>query len=310
MKRIIFFFCLLFLLIHGHVSVFAQVPVVSTGTIIRVDSFHSSYVTARNIDIWLPPGYSENEKYDVLYMHDGQMLFDSTINWNHSEWQVDETASRLISSNKIRPCIVVGIWNSGLLRHSDYCPQKPIQGFTPAEKDSFYNSTRVTANRVFSDTVYSDKYLLFLTEELKPYIDNHFSVYTDPAHTMIAGSSMGGLISLYAICEYPNVFGAAACLSTHWPGVFATLNNPFPEAMMHYLETHVPDPETHRIYFDHGTATLDSLYGAYQPLADRIFTKSGYTKNNRLSLVFPGENHSEKAWAARLEYPLIFLLGK
>ncbi len=310
MKRIIFILCLLLLLIPCPVSVFAQVPHVSAGTIIRIDSFHSKFVTPRNIDIWLPPGYSEAEKYDVLYMHDGQMLFDSAISWNHSEWLVDETFSRLISSNKIRPCIVVGIWNSGLLRHSDYCPQKPIQDFTPAEKDSFYYSIRGAGMRVFSDTVYSDKYLLFLTEELKPYIDNHFSVFTDPAHTIIAGSSMGGLISLYAICEYPAVFGAAACLSTHWPGIFSSTNNPFPEAMMRYLATHVPDPETHRIYFDHGTATLDSLYDAYQPLADRIFTKSGYTKSNRLSLVFPGENHSEKAWAARLAYPLIFLLGK
>lgn len=291
-------------------SVFAQTANVSDGKLVRIDSFPSVFVTPRNIDIWLPPGYSPHKKYAVLYMHDGQMLFDSSINWNHSEWQVDEMMTRLFQEKKIRNCIVVGIWNSGPLRHSDYCPEKPLQFLTVDEKTFIYNSTRGAGNKVFADTVYSDKYLQFIVKELKPYVDKNYAVYKDPAHTFIAGSSMGGLISLYAMCEYPGVFGAAACLSTHWTGIFSMFDNPFPEAMYRYLETHLPDPKKHRIYFDHGTATLDSMYGAYQPLADRMFRKAGYGRKNLLSLVFPGENHSEKAWAARLDKPLVFLLGK
>ena len=76
----------------------------------------------------------------------------------------------------------------------------------------------------------SDNYLKFLVTELKPFIDKKYSVYKDMNHTFIAGSSMGGLISMYAICEYPRVFGGAACMSTHWPGIFSAEGNPVPDA--------------------------------------------------------------------------------
>ena len=83
---------------------------------------------------------------------------------------------------------------------------------------------------MFPVPVQSDAYLKFLVTELKPFIDSTFSVATDRSNTFIAGSSMGGLISMYAVCEYPAVFGGAACLSTHWPGIFTAENNPIPEA--------------------------------------------------------------------------------
>jgi len=79
------------------------------GTIKRFENFPSVHVGARNIDVWLPDGYNSGKKYPVLYMHDGQMLFDSTTNWNHQEWGVDETLGRLIKEKKVKDCIVVGI---------------------------------------------------------------------------------------------------------------------------------------------------------------------------------------------------------
>lgn len=101
-----------------------DLPKVSSGEIIRIDSFPSKYVTPRNVDIWLPDGFSKDEKYAVLYMHDGQMLFDASKTWNNQEWMIDETLGKLLNEDKIKKTIVVGIWNSGEGRHSDYFPQK------------------------------------------------------------------------------------------------------------------------------------------------------------------------------------------
>ena len=133
-------------------------------------------------------------------------------------------------------------------------------------------------------------------------------MHKNKKHTFIAGSSMGGLISLYAICEYPKVFGGAACLSTHWPGVFYTDKNPIPEQFFKYLKKKLPNPNNHKIYFDFGTATLDAMYEPYQIEVDKIMKQKGYTSKSWITKKFEGEDHSEVAWAKRLHIPLVFLL--
>jgi len=286
---------------------FPQQVKVASGKVQRFENFKSRYVAARNVDVWLPDGYSTGKKYAVLYMHDGQMLFDSTSNWNHQEWCVDETAGKLIKEKKIRACIVVGIWNGNEMRHCEYLPQKAFETLPETGQD-FILTWKRNGKTLFPEKVISDSYLDFIVKELKPFIDSAFSTLADRSNTFIAGSSMGGLISLYAICEYPGVFGGAACLSTHWTGIFTAENNPFPKAMMNYIGVHLPDPSTHKIYFDHGDQTLDTLYQPFQQQADAIMRERGYTSKNWMSREFPGENHSEKAWAKRLSIPLEFLL--
>ncbi len=281
---------------------------VSSGKMVRIENFPSDFVKPRTIDIWLPEGYSSDKRYAVLYMQDGQMLFDSSGTWNKQEWQADETASRLIREHKVRDFIIVGIYNGGTLRHSEYFPETPFAMLSEAEQDSVMKARRPEKTPVFTDKVQSDNYLKFLVSELKPYIDSAFATNPDRENTFIAGSSMGGLISLYAICQYPVVFGGAACLSTHWTGIFTNINNPVPQKFMKYLKRHLPDPGTHKIYFDHGSEGLDAMYGPYQEEADRIMKKSGYTPANWMTREFPGEGHSETAWAKRLEIPLVFLL--
>lgn len=271
---------------------------------------HSNFVTARNVDVWLPANYSEEEKYAVLYMQDGQMLFDSTATWNKQEWGVDETLTKLSNENKIKQCIVVGIWNGGVMRHSEYFPQKSFESLEKILRDSLLMVNRNTEQRLFAGSVQSDNYLKFIVTELKPFIDKTFSTRKDQRNTFIAGSSMGGLISLYAICEYPEVFGGAACLSTHWPGIFTLENNPIPKAIFNYLEKNLPDARTHKIYFDYGTETLDALYPPLQKQVDQIMTTKGYTSKNWTTKEFVGEDHSEKAWRKRLAIPILFLLGK
>ena len=289
---------------------FAQIPEVSSGRIVRFENFPSRFVPARNIDVWLPGGYSTDEEYAVLYMHDGQMLFDSTKSWNGQEWGVDETVTRLAGSGEIRPCIVVGIWNSGTSRHSEYFPQKPYQMLPDAYRETLISAaTRSNGAMIFSGEIRSDNYLKFIVYELKPYIDSVFSTHKDQQNTFIAGSSMGGLISLYAVCEYPGIFYGAACLSTHWTVIYTAENNPIPAVIMDYLKENLPSPEKHRIYFDYGTETLDSLYESFQVQADWIMKQKGYTDQNWKTLKFQGENHSENAWKKRLAFPLEFLIG-
>lgn len=287
----------------------AQLPKPAAGTIKRHANFNSKYVTARNVDVWLPDAYSSQKKYSVLYMHDGQMLFDSTVTWNKQEWQVDEVVSHLLREAKIKDCIVVAIWNGGASRHSDYFPQKPFEMLAQQVKDSIYQAARSNGHSVFGEyKIHSDAYLKFLVTELKPFIDREYATYKDRKHTFVAGSSMGGLISMYAICEYPRVFGGAACLSTHWPGIFVLDGNPIPAAFLQYFKEHLPNPKKHKLYFDHGSLNLDGWYAPYQQQADAILKAGGYTDKNLLSLVFPGEDHSERSWAKRLQLPLIFLL--
>jgi predicted alpha/beta superfamily hydrolase len=261
------------------------------------------------VDVWLPDGYDGKQPYAVLYMHDGQMLFDSTTSWNRQAWEVDDMLQRLLKENRVCKTIVVGVWNGGATRHSDYFPQKPFESLPKKFVDSLMESgNRPNGVKLFAEPVKSDGYLKFLVEELKPFIDKTYATHADPANTFVMGSSMGGLISMYAICEYPQVFGGAACLSTHWPGIFTMENNPIPDAFIKYLDAHLPDKKTHKIYFDFGTTTLDSLYPPLQARADAVMKKQGWDKNQWITLAFAGADHSEKAWAARLDKPLLFLL--
>jgi enterochelin esterase-like enzyme len=288
-----------------------RLPAVAAGSFKRFENFQSKYVEVRNVDVWLPEGYSNKIKYPVIYMQDGQMLFDSTSTWNHKDWGVDEVASQLIKEKKVKPFIVVGIWNTGSKRHIEYTPQKPFEGLPQARQDSFFKANRKNGHSIFAvDKIQSDQYLKFLVEEVKPFIDKTFSVITAPSGTFTAGSSMGAMISLYAICEYPKVFGGAACLSTHWPVVFTMQDNPYPDAMFAYLKTHLPSPASHRIYFDHGTETLDALYPPLQKKADDILKGKGFTTANWMTKEFPGADHSEASWKQRLHFPLEFLLKK
>ena len=296
------FFCNL---CHG------QIATPSAGSIKRFENFPSKYVNSRNIDVWLPDGYNSKNKYAVLYMHDGQMLFDSSITWNKQEWGVDETISKLHSENKIKNCIVVGIWNGGKNRHIEFCPQKPFESLPVSYRDSIIElAKRVNGNQVFSGEIISDHYLKFIVEELKPFIDSSFSTKKNRKNTFIAGSSMGGLISLYAICEYPKIFGAAACMSTHWPVLFTTENNLFPVAINNYLKQHLPSAKKHHIYFDYGTKTLDTLYKPFQQIVDKTMAAKGYNKKNWITKEFIGDDHSEKSWRNRLHVPVIFLLSE
>lgn len=274
------------------------------GQLFRVEDFPSQYITPRNVDVWLPENFSPSKKYAVLYVHDGQMLFDSTKTFNKQEWKVDEWATKLMNEHKTKEFIVVAPWNITNERISDYFPQKPLESLPQKTQDSLISIAK--KEKLIFKNINSDNYLKFLVKELKPYIDKTFSTLTDKDNTAMMGSSMGGLISMYAISEYPEVFGGVACLSTHWIGTFTNKNNPIPEAFFNYMETHLPNANTHKIYFDFGTETTDALYLPYQTRVNAVLKHKGFSTNIR----FEGADHSENSWNKRLDVPLTFLFGK
>jgi predicted alpha/beta superfamily hydrolase len=280
--------------------------VLAGGSLFRVDSFPSNYITPRPVDVWLPEGYSKAKKYNVLYMHDGQNLFDETTTWNKQEWKVDDWATQLMSDNKTKDFIVVGIHNIPQIRWQDLFPEKAMDYMNVKVKDSLMALAKKNNMNV---DFKGDEYLKFLIEELKPIIDKQYSVYTDKSHTLVAGSSMGGLMSMYAISEYPDIFAGAACLSTHWPGAMPMPNNPYPEAIFNYMEANLPKAGSHKLYFDYGNKTLDEHYPQYAPRVDEILKTKGYSQADSKNLFFEGTDHSESSWNKRLDQPLIFLLG-
>ena len=316
MSRILSTFFLVMLLAVTTNVLAKKMPQVSAGKLIIVGDFSSNYVSPRLIRIWLPDGYDANKAghYATLYMHDGQMLFDAKTTWNGQEWGVDEMAQQLINGEKTRPFIVVGVDTGGANRHSDYYPQKPFESLTKQQQASFYQLKRSPQQALFAESVNSDNYLKFLVKELKPYIDSHYAVNPAPEATFVMGSSMGGLISMYAISEYPDVFGGAACLSTHWPGIMPDGIEldfmPATKAFYQYIQQTIPAPKSHKIYFDYGDKTLDAYYPPLQQKVDAIMQAKGYNESLWQTLFFPGQNHSENAWRSRLGRPMMFLLGK
>jgi len=267
------------------------------GTIIRHESFDSRLVPARNVDVWLPPGYGDrgDPRYPVIYMHDGQNVFDAASSSFGEAWEIDEVLGRLIAEGRVRPAIVVAIWNTGAGRYAEYMPPDNL----PPGPIRY----QVPSNPVFTrEQLITDRYLRFIVSELKPFIDATYRTLAGPADTFVMGSSMGGLISAYALVEYPDVFGGAACVSTHWPAADG--------AVIEYFDGRLPDPASHRLYFDYGTATLDALYEPYQQRMDEVMRQAGYIEgSNWLTLKFDGAEHSEKAWRRRAAVPLQFLLG-
>ena len=285
------------------------VPVVSEGRIVDLGVMTSRYASPRRVVVWLPEGYRETgPKYSVLYMHDGQNLFDNATAGYGREWQIDEVASRLMREGKMRPTIVVGIWNTPQ-RLRDYVPSRAFQYLPPQYMD------RVRG--LYGGDPLSDGYLKFLVEELRPQINKRFHVRTNRDDTVVMGSSMGALISLYAINRYPRVFGGAGMVSTHWPLFLPKEGekrsdedvNTVATAFERYLAPDLASPSGHRLYFDHGTETLDRHYAVYQQRIDRVVAARGYRLgSNWMVRSFPGQEHNEASWSSRVDIPLQFLL--
>ena len=271
--------------------------------IVEYEMFNSAFVQPRNLSIWLPEGYGTDPdaRYKVIYAHDGQNLFEPGYSYGGVEWGLDETAEALMADGKVPQAIIVGIWNTDA-RWQEYAPQKVIESLTGDTSSEWLGPELPDLK--------GDAYLRFIVEELKPFIDETYQTLPDQDHTYIMGSSMGGLISLYAMAEYPDTFRRAAAVSIHWPltepeGAMAQQAD---AAMQAYLATSDIDASKHTIWFDHGTETLDAAYPPHAEAMETWFRTQGWDEEQAIFKSYPGTDHSEGAWAARADQILTFLL--
>ena len=286
-------------------------PNVSVGKLDFYANFESpsGLITPRNVYVWLPENYSKSKKYAVIYMSDGQNLWDAEKMFNHQEWGVDETVGKLQAEGKIQNCIVVGVACAMRTRSQEYFPEDVYDLYTPELKE--YSKSK----RLGEDDLLGNDYLKFLVEELKPFIDKTYSTRKDREHTFHMGSSMGGLISSYAVTKYPEVFGGAGCLSTH--SVLYITNyaaeqdfiDPANQCYVDWLKANLK-PNSCKMYMDRGDQTLDAQYPKYQDRLDKMFKDAGWDDAHYVSKVYPGLSHVEGSWASRLDVPVLYLLGK
>lgn len=265
------------------------------GRLVKYPAFPSLNVPPREVDVWIPPEYDRRTtaRYPVIYMQDGQNLFNPDTSFGGVSWSVDKAMLSLIRSGRTQGAIIVGIWNTGAGRAAEYMPAKAVKVRNIAEVAGLVPGP--------AGPIISDAYLAFMVRELKPFIDRTYRTESGRDHTFVMGSSMGALISAYAVAEYPKIFGAAACLSTHWPAGNG--------AVIGYLAHHLPRADGHRLYFDFGTQTLDAEYAPYQARMDDAMRTLGYLEGvDWITREFPGAEHSERSWSERLRIPLSFLL--
>lgn len=268
----------------------------------------------RHVSIYLPPQYSADAaaRFPVIYAQDGQNLFDPRIANTGIDWGVDEAMQALVAEGAAEAAIVVGIWSTPA-RRFEYAPAGVLARVS--------GEMRLAASEEFPEQLRAgDAYLRFIVEELKPRIDREFRTRPGREGTFLMGSSMGALISVYGMAEYPHVFGGAAGLSMHWPVGVSERNFVEREqawrpaiiaALADYFAAKRLDPARHRLWVDHGTGFLDHLYVPYQEAMLPVLNGAGYVNGQTLQArVYPGANHNETAWRARLHEPLAFLLGR
>ena len=272
----------------------------------RYPLFSSRHVPPRNVDVWLPPGFGDDPemRYSTIYMHDGQNLFFPEESFIGVTWGIDKAVRKLIRKGEIHPPIVVGIWNTPN-RMGEYMPEHALN----TETDRKAMEEQLHQSRTNSTyQLAGEGYLHFIVEELKPWIDSRYPTLPGPRNTTLIGSSMGGLISLYGLCRFPEVFGGAGCLSTAW-----RIGN---GSLLPYFETRLPSPATHRIYMDLGGKEYanpqdDEWLQASQSIFDEYARAAGYRENdNFLSLFFPNHEHNERFWSSRVDIPIKFLLDE
>ncbi|WP_093553193.1 alpha/beta hydrolase [Pseudoduganella namucuonensis] len=305
------------------------------GRYVVLPAFPSKLAAPRKVVVWLPAGYDTTaERHAVLYMHDGQNLFDSATAMGGKPWAVDARLAPLIADGLVRPTIIVGIW-SGRERAREFAPAAALEALTPESRLALLGEPPgrgVSASRAAVGDVaeaereaeaapaLTDAYLRFIVEELKPAIDSQFRTHRDRRNTFIMGSSLGGVVSLYAVARHPEVFAGAGCLSTHWP-ITVNFNMLYDKddmrpvriasAYFDWLSRKLPRAGGHKLYFDHGDSGLDALYPPYQAQVNALLRAKGYRDGiDCIVKAYPGDGHTEAAWGGRVDIPLRFLLAK
>lgn len=291
--------------LRGALAQPAEAPMqqAAVGRVERWSDFRSRHVVTRHVEVWLPPDYDQKVRdglrFGVLYMHDGQGLFDATTTWNRQAWAADGAAMAAMQAIAGQPFIIVGPWNAGALRHSEYFPAGFLPHLPAPLRERYVKEALKGESR-------SDAYLRFLVEELKPAVDARYATRPGRDATWLMGSSMGGLISAYGLWQYPKVFSAAGCLSTHWIATKAH-NEEFPAAAIAYLQTQPPRPESIRLWTDRGTRELDAEYVGAHERVSAALKGLGFVAPRFHAEVIDGAGHNEVDWSRRAARVMRFI---
>ena len=266
------------------------VPLERAGRIDRIAPIPSKHVPPREVQVWLPPGYEKEltRRYPVLYLHDGQVMFDAEA--SGAEWQVDETAQRLVLAGAIEPLVIVAVANSAA-RMEEYTPTSTLLS---AARTGLPDDRRMGGGIA--------RYAEYLTTELKPEIDRRYRTRPEAAHTAVGGSSLGGLASMWLALHRADVFGAALVVSPSvwWDDKFIlrdVADKPFAGKCRS------------RIRLDIGTLEGYSALPEARQLHEALLRR-GWDRESLSYLEQADGTHDEASWALRVEGMLRFLHGR
>ena len=246
----------------------------------RHEKFRSRFLrNQRDFIVYLPPHYHEQpqRRFPVLYMHDGQNLFDGATSFVPGmDWHVGHTADDFILTGAVQPLIIVGIYNVGKVRIHEYTPTK---------------APRLGGGR-------ADRYAKFLIQEVMPFIQQEYRALSDPRVTGMGGSSLGGLVSLYLGLKHPRIFGRLAALS---PSVW------WNQRVIHRFAAAAPVEPRPRIWLDIGTNEGPRIVHDVEEFRDVLLQKGWQLERDLHYQRIEGAEHNEAAWARRVGPFLQFL---
>ena len=276
----------------------------------------SDYDT-RKIQIYYPNNKIIDSDTLFIFMNDGEELFNAAESWHNMEWGIDEKIEQMNLNENELNFVIIGI-NSAkkgnrffvdeTKRYAEYFPKESIPYFDSGFKKRRYQEW-VNNNNLY--------YLEFLTEDVIPFVEEKFDISLNNKNLGIIGASMGGLSALNALIEHPDLFGFAGCISTHWVGIKPLEYFLLPlvgkidgdddtaNAIISYIEDNITNIDDQKIYFDHGTVGLDSLYSTPQRRVNKILDSK--SKDYKY-LVFDGYDHYASEFGSRFDGVLEYLV--
>ena len=292
-------------LLTGLAACFLPSPAES-GRTVDVASLEAEGLPQQRVTIWLPPEYDSQPKkhFSVLYMWDGQNLFDPAQTHYGKAWMVQEVLNGMVARGEAEPHIVVGIWSPpGKDRYRIYVPQFAAGARGELAKDVAGMAGGPIASQLQLDWV---------ADTLVPRIDSEYRTRAGADGRTIAGASMGGVMSCYAIIERPDIFGHSGCVSAHLalasPDLAPAHRDQIAGLWDGYLDAKLGKPDGRRVWMDHGTQKLDSYYAPWQVMVAHDLSERGWQEGEDYTArVYEGAEHDEIFWNARMAEMLRWL---